>query len=462
MTKKSYARQATSLWLDTLPSLDYRAPLDGNVTCDVAIIGAGLTGLWTAYYLSEFDPSLDIAVIERETAGFGPSGRNGGWLTSGMAGTPGAFGIRPHSPEHRAAEAATREAVDEVGRVVAAEGIDCDYLKAGMLAIANTAPQEKRLRANLANDRKLGLGDDDVRQLSVDEVATYARIPDMRIGSLNRAAARVNPAKLTRGLADVCERRGVTIYEGTEALEYGPRKVRCASGTVTAKHVIRATESYTVQMKKESRRFLPLYSLMIATEPLPQTVWDEIGWSDGLLIQDTRHLFFYAQRTADGRIAIGGRGAPYDFGSPISRASEENEQVKTRLIGALKKHFPAVGNAEITHHWGGSLGVPRDWTMSVTYDSATGVGSSGGYSGHGVAAANIGGKALAHLITEKDDAGLSQPWIGHKSRNWEPEPLRFIASRAIISILEKADNKEDATGKVAHSALLVSPFMPGH
>jgi glycine/D-amino acid oxidase-like deaminating enzyme len=226
--------------------------------------------------------------------------------------------------------------------------------------------------------------------------------------------------------------------------------------------VLRATESYTTQLPGQSLRYLPLYSLMIATEPLPPEVWEELGWRDGLLIGDRHHLFFYAQRTADGRIAIGGRGAPYQLRHPISEQNERSNSVRERLERVLRRHFPAAAAAAITHHWGGPLAVPRDWSMAVHFNPGTGLGYAGGYSGHGVVAANIGGRTLADLVLGRDTDLTTLPWVGHHSRRWEPEPLRFIASRAIVRVLESADVHEDTHGTRACRTALLSPVMPPH
>ena len=141
-------------------------------------------------------------------------------------------------------------------------------------------------------------------------------------------------------------------------------------GTITAGTVVRATEAYTTELPGEGRRFLPLYSLMVATEPLSPAIWDELGWSGRETISDQHHLFFYAQRTMDDRIAIGGRGAPYKLGQPIREDYERRAEVRARLTASIQRHFSPAARAAITHHWGGPLGVPRDWCMSVVHDRA--------------------------------------------------------------------------------------------
>lgn len=451
--------RARSLWLDHAPSsLTPRPSLSGDATFDVAIVGGGFTGLWTAYYLKHLQPDARVVVLEREIAGFGPSGRNGGWVSGGIAGSWSVYAKSQGRDAVRRAERESYRAVDEIGSVVEREQIDCGFRKDGTLAVAMTEPQASRLRAQLAAAREHGIAEEDRRALESHELGEFVAVPTCLFAIYSPHCARVDPARLVRGLAEACERAGVVILERTDALEVGPRRVRCREGVVTADHVIRATESYTTQLPGEKLRFLPLYSLMIATEPLSPAIWSELGWREGLTVQDERHLFFYAQRTTDGRIAIGGRGAPYHLDRPIDEANERNEGVHQRLRETIRKHFPAAADAAITHHWGGPLAVPRDWCMSVSYDRSTGFGWAGGYSGHGVAAANISGRTLADLVLGRSSDLVTLPWVDHRARRWEPEPLRYIASQAIVNVFAAADRYEDRTDRTARRAALVAPF----
>jgi len=446
-----------SLWLDQLAEpLTPRPSLAGDHDCDVAIVGAGFTGLWTAYYLRTLQPQLRVSVIEREIAGFGPSGRNGGWAVGGIAGSAKAFGIAHDRDRRLRALRATFNAVDEIGEVVGREQIDCGYRKSGALTVATSDPQWARLRARAADS---GGAEEDGRLLAATQVEEFVSIPDVRGGWFVPHGARIDPARLVRGLATACERHGVTIFERTAASAIEQGRVRCASGTVRAPIVLRATESYTTQLRGQRPRYLPLYSLMIATAPLPDEVWATLAWRDGLLIDDSHYLFFYAQRTTDGRIAIGGRGAPYRLTSPIDLRNERNEHVRERLVRTLARAFPAAADAPLTHHWGGPLAVPRDWSMAIAFDRASGIGFAGGYTGHGVAAANMSGRTLADLVLGRDSDLTTMPWVGHKSRGWEPEPIRFLASTAIVHMLGAADRREDTTGRPDRRVRLLRPFL---
>jgi glycine/D-amino acid oxidase-like deaminating enzyme len=453
--------RARSLWLEQLAEpLTPRASLPGDLACDAVIVGAGFTGLWSAYYLKRAQPDLRVVVLEAEIAGYGPSGRNGGWASSGIAGSPRVYARRGG---HDGVVRATRETVrtvDEIGEVAAREQIDCGYLKAGMLSIATSAPQERRLRDGVSGLRAAGMTDEDVRILAPGEVAELAEVTRLRAASYSPPAARIDPARLVRGLARACERLGVQIFERTRALSVGPGAVPCEQGTVRAEIVLRATESYTTQLQGSDRDYLPLYSLMIATEPLDEQAWAEHRWTDGLLIGDRHHLFFYSQRTADGRIAIGGRGAPYRLGRPVDERNERDAAVRQRLETALRANFPVAAQARVTHHWGGPLAVPRDWSMSVDFDRASGFGFAGGYVGHGVVPSNISGRTLADLALGRNTDLVSLPWVGHRSRRWEPEPLRYLASSAIVRLLGAADSYEDRHDRRAMHTLALRPFLP--
>jgi glycine/D-amino acid oxidase-like deaminating enzyme len=453
--------RSRSLWLDTLDEqVEPRDPLPGDRRCDVVVVGGGFTGPWAAYYLRQVAPELDVVVVERELVGFGASGRNGGWASAGMAGSAWVYARRSGPDAVRRAEAATNAAVDEIGRMVAAERIDCGFAKGGTFVAATTGPQRDRLHAWYATATRRGLLDAEQRLLGPAEAAALLRMPPPAAGFFTPHCARLDPARLARGLAVAAERRGAVIHEGTTALRVEPGRVVTDRGTVHARVVLRATESYTAGLPGQGRSYLPLTSLMIGTEPLPAAVWDELGWPPGLTVRDRRHLFFYAQRTPDDRLAIGGRGAPYSLRRPFDEANETNAAVRDRLVRTMHEHFPATVGARVTHHWGGTLAVPRDWCMAVGYDPATGLGAAGGYSGHGVVAANLAGRTLADLVAGRHTELTRLPWVGHRSRRWEPEPLRWLASRLVVQVTGGADRHEDRTGRRARRTALVAPFLP--
>jgi glycine/D-amino acid oxidase-like deaminating enzyme len=417
---------STSYWLDALGEPGPARPaLPGDRRVDVAIVGAGYTGLWTAYYLARADPSLRIAVLEAEFAGFGASGRNGGWC-SGLFPVGVSTLARRHGRDRAVAmHRALAATVDEVGRIAAAEGIDCSYVKGGTVALARSTAQLWRAEAEAAEAQEYGL---DVRLLDVAAAREKCGAAGVVGGTFSPDCASLQPAALVRGLAAAVERRGVAIHEGTRALRLSRGSVLTDHGTVRADVVIRALEGYTAALAGHRRTLAPVYSLMIATEPLPPAVWDRIGLARRETFTDHRHLIVYGQRTGDDRLAFGGRGAPYHFGSRVRPAYDREPAVFAALRRALTDLFGIT--PPIAYRWGGPLGIPRDWMPSVGL--ADGLGWAGGYVGDGVAAANLAGRTLADLITGTESELTGLPWVGHRSRRWEPEPLRWLAINAAL------------------------------
>jgi glycine/D-amino acid oxidase-like deaminating enzyme len=443
--------RSRSLWLDRLEGdpLTPRPALPGPTDVDVAIVGAGYTGLWTAYYLRRADPGLRVAVLEREIAGFGASGRNGGWCSAFVPMDRERLARRAGRGAPIALQREMFGTVDEVGRVAALEGIDCHYVKGGALQVVTSPVQLARLEAGLRHARGWGMGEEDQRLLDRDEAERRVRVAGLLAASFTPHCATVDPARLARGLAEVVERLGVPVYEATPVTRIRPGRADTTRGPVRAEVVVRATEGYATTLPGLRRSVLPLYSLMIATEPLSAAAWEEIGWSGGEAMAAGSHLFTYAQRTRDGRVAFGGRGAPYHFGSRVRTGYDRDDHVHRRLESTLGQLLPAASGAGITHRWGGPLGIPRDWTASVGLDRATGLAWAGGYVGDGVAAANLAGRTLADLICGRDSELTRLPWVQHRSRSWEPEPLRWLGVNTARLLAASSDASEHRSGRPA-------------
>jgi len=449
-----------SLWLDRYPgSLDPRLSLSGDTETDVAIVGGGFTGLWTAYYLKKRDKNLRITVIERDICGFGASGRNGGWCVGELAASVEKYA------KHGDHESSTRllhsilETVDEVGSVVEQEGIACGFEKGGTIRWARNEAQAARQREEIVEHRSHGLTEQDVRLLDPDEARVVGNATDVRSGLFFAQSAALDPARLVRGLADTVEQMGVSIVERTAAADISPGAIATEHGTVRADVVVRATEAYTRDLTGERRTLVPIYSLMIATEPLSSETWDEIGLATRPTFADDRYMVIYGQRTDDDRIAFGGRGAPYMFGSNIDPVTENNAAAHDLIRSTLVELFPSLSGVEITHRWGGVLGVPRNWTPSVQFDPATGLAVAGGYVGEGVAASNLAGRTLADLITRTNSDLVDLPWVDVTWRKWEPEPLRWLGIRTGRRLMNSADRREFRTGKQSAVATRLSRLL---
>jgi glycine/D-amino acid oxidase-like deaminating enzyme len=425
-------------------------------------VGAGLTGLWTAYYLRQADPGLRVVVLEAEVAGFGASGRNGGWCSALFPTAWDALVAASSPGEALRLHRAMADTVREVGRVTEAEGIDAHYQRGGTVTLARSPIQLERARQSVELARERGFGADDERLLDRDEARAMLDADGVLGGTFTPHCAAIHPSRLVRGLARVVEAAGVPVFEQTRVTEIRPGTVETDLGTVTADVVVRATEGYTPRLAGLGRETVPVYSLMVATEPLDDATWASIGLADRPTFSDGRHLIIYGQRTADGRFAFGGRGAPYHFGSRIRPSYDEEPKVFADLRHTLRGLLPQLRDVAFTHSWGGPLGIARDWAASVGLDRDTGLAWAGGYVGDGVATTNLAGRTLADLVTGRDSDLVTLPWVGHRSRRWEPEPVRWLGINAGLRAMTLADAEEGHSGRESRIARWMAPLTGGH
>ncbi|MTV25013.1 FAD-dependent oxidoreductase [Nitriliruptoraceae bacterium ZYF776] len=452
-------------WLRTSgDDLTPRPALGGDRDVDVAVVGAGYTGLWTAWYLLAADPSVRVLVVEAEIAGFGASGRNGAWLAPGIAVTPSELARRYGREAARATVLAMRDTVDEVARVCAATGIDAQLRRGGILRIARGAHEVPALRAGRDAMAALDLADG-LEVLDAAEVAARVRVRDARGALSDPYGAVVHPGRLVRGLARSVEQAGGEVVEGTRVTAVHPgegtRRPRLTTdgGTVTADAVVVAGEAWSSQLPGRRRDVLPLYSLVVLTEPVDDATWDEIGWADHACLSSHRLTVDYLSRTTDGRVLFGGRGAPYHYGSRIAPAFDRHAATHGRLAEHLADWFPALRGTAIAQAWGGPLGMPRDWLPTFRHDPSTGLAAAFGYTGQGVATANLAGRVLADLLHTGDTPHRELPMVGHRSRRWEPEPLRWLGARYLQTALARADARAERTGRPPSDRSLAARLM---
>ena len=429
-----------SFWYADIGLPAQRAPLGGDTTADVCIIGAGYTGLWTAWYLKQAQPDLNILVVEKEFAGFGASGRNGGWLTGGFAWNHARYLPNGGEAGVRAMVAAMNGTVDEVIRVATAQDIDADILRTDELMVATTPAQMARMQAEVAHRGHWG---EDARVHAIGpEVQGRVSIPGALGAMVVQGVARIQPAKLVLGLARICENAGLRIVEGTTVTQIAKGCVTTTHGTVRAPVILRCTEGFTATLPGQARTWLPLNSAQIVTEPLPDEVWQKIGWQGHEILGDFANAYCYCQRTREGRITVGARGVPYRYGSAIDANGAPDPETIRRLTAILHCHFPAARTARIDHAWCGVLAVPRDWCATVGFDPATGIGFAGGYVGVGISTSNLAGRTLTDLALHRDTPLTHLPWVNRAVRQWEPEPLRWLGVTGMYALLNATDRAE--------------------
>lgn len=455
-----------SYWLEhSGDDLTPRPPLDGSISVDIAILGAGFTGLWTAYHLLQRDPSLTIAIVEAEIAGFGASGRNGGWCFSGFPLHTPQMKRRYGTDTARAVQVAMYDSVDDVGRVCELEGIDAHYAKTGVLNLARADYELPNLRKRYDEYASLGLGDH-YELLDAGQTAEHVRVA-RTVGALwNKEGATVQPARLARGLARAVERHGATIYEGTRVTDYVPGplpRLDTPRGNISARAIVLAGEAYLSQLPRVGRQIIPMTSHIVLTEPLSDDLWRQIGWEQREVMGASGTTAGYLNKTVDGRIAFGAFRAKYPPGSRITDALDRDEPIFEHARRATFDWFPMLADAGVrfTHAWGGVFGRPRDRLPAMTYDRHSGVALAMGYSGEGVATANLSGRVLADLITEADTELTHLPMTTRRPRAWEPEPLRWLGVTYVRRSMMRLNEEVERTGRYPEKPTLAQRLFEG-
>jgi glycine/D-amino acid oxidase-like deaminating enzyme len=455
-----------SLWWSSLEQpITPRPALRGHRDVDVAIVGGGYTGLWTARELVRRDPDLSVAVLEQAVCGFGASGRNGGWASALLPLADETVVERWGLETYTHLRHLLYEAVPALGAAAAADGIDAHFVQGGTLHFARSALQARRMKAEVESVRALGVDTEDLAWLDADAARERGAPSDLFGATYSPHCARLHPARLVRGLADAVERHGVTVYENTKVTRVLTRpgrtpEVVSVGGSIHANYVVRATEGFTPTLPHQRRNVVPLYSLMIATAPQPRAFWDEVGLGAYETFNDDRHLIIYGQRTDDDRIAFGGRGSPYHFGSTVEPRFDRDAKVFSMLESTLRELFPAL-SGDVTHRWGGPVAMPRDRTPSITVDHDLGLASAGGYTGDGVVLSYVSANALADLIVDPEaDTGHTRlPFVQRSSPPWPVEPFRFVGINAGLRLATWADHHERRRGTPSRAGRLLERLL---
>ena len=434
----------------------------------MAIVGAGFTGLWTAYYLATSDPSLRIAVLEAEIAGYGASGRNGGWCSALFPKSIGSLAedARPgsgdrHAPRH-AGRRSTRSAGSRPSKASTATTSRAapSCWPAPSRSWTGPGPRPPSPRSS-AWDSSLLSAEEAQARLNATRVVGGTYTPDCARDPAGEAGAWPGRGGAASRRADLREdaRDGAgAALAGDADGSLGRRHRQTPHGTVKARFVVRATEGYTTRLPGLKRAIAPVYSLMVATPPLPTSFWDEVGLADRETFSDFRHLIIYGQRTADDRLAFGGRGAPYHFGSQISTQVRPGRAASsTSCAGCWPICSQRSATCRSTSPGAARWACPATGTPPSAWTGRTGLAWAGGYVGDGVSTTNLAGRTLADLILSRDTELTALPWVNHRSPNWEPEPLRWLGVNAGLWAMSGADPEESPDRPAVPPGRLVQP-----
>ena len=447
---KAFTEWPQSLWREDTTVWNFPfAPTTSSF--DIAIVGGGFSGLWTAHHLLSNQPGLSVAIIDAQQPGFGASGRNGGWCSAFSPMSLQAIAGSSNRESAKALQMALIQSVDEIGEFISEQGFNCGWQKAGTLSFASNNAQFKRLEETISTFREFNFDEGFISLLTPEEASRRVHVADTLGATYSPHCAALHPGKLVDGLVKHLIRGGVQFFGSTVVKDIQPQRLtaRTPQGEVQilANWIVRATEGFTARMHQYRRDSAPLYSYMIATEPLSSSQWDDIGWSNRETVSDGRNLLIYAQRTADDRIAFGGRGAPYKFASRIGSKFDTNASIHTLIEQSMRDMFPAIGDTPVSHRWGGALGVHRDWFTTANINHETHIATLGGYVGDGVAFSYVAANEVALSISARERATAPLPIVNHVSPRWEPEPLRWIGVNALLKLSSHADEVEKRTGK---------------
>ena len=433
-----------SLWAEGFTHQQFPA-ITENRDCDVAIIGGGFSGLWSAFHLLQANPELKIALFESRHLGYGASGRNGGWISADYPVYRSTLEKRHGKKEADLVFAALKKSIDEIGGFATRHAPSAGFVKGGTVMFARNKAQEIRLKTGV---------DEEHQWLNREELEEIIRIADARGGLHNAHCASANPMQLLQRLAKFLSGK-IAIYEGSTASEIAPHMLAVNSCVVKASIVINATEVF----RNAPREQIPLYSLMVATQPLTDSQWKEIGNAGRATFAEGLHLINYAQRTPDNRLAIGGRGARYPFGSRKSSEIENSARVHESIRKLAQSWFPHISDMKFTHAWGGAVAITRDWEPYVRWDREFGYGIIGGYAGDGMTMTYLASKALVQEIINGTDDVRGLHFVNRRSRNWEMEPIRYAAINTLVKLSDIADYEEKLTNRPSVLSRIIEPLI---
>jgi glycine/D-amino acid oxidase-like deaminating enzyme len=442
------APRAVGWWLrDALgsdaPLPAWPLPAD-DAPYDVAIVGGGYTGLWTAWWLTERQPGARIAVVEQGICGGGPSGRNGGFVH-------GWWDQMPYLVERFGPDGALRlanlvdEAVGSIGTWCAAHDVDAWYRRGGYLRVSASSAQDGEWRSAVDTCAMLGVPDQYL-ELSPAEIQARCASPALRGGALMPNAATIQPARLARGLRDALAARGVAMLEGTRVTRLrpdAPIRLETDRGSVVAEQVVLAMNAWAAGWRDFATTLLAWGSHIVMTEPVPGRL-AELGWTGGEAIADARFTVHYFRTTPDGRLAFGAGVGAAGFGGRVDGRYDSDPRAEQRARAALRRFFPSLADVHIDDAWGGPIDISPDRLPMIGSRHGGRVHFAHGFSGNGVAPAAFAGRLLAGLVDEPADDLARLPIVNRRVRRFPPEPVRFAGVRVVREALIRRDEAEDA------------------
>jgi glycine/D-amino acid oxidase-like deaminating enzyme len=425
------------------------APLAGDIASDVVVIGGGYTGMWTAWFLKERDPAIDVVLLEQETCGSGPSGRNGGFCYGFWEDLPNLTRRFGDAEGIRVAEVAQRS-VDEIEAWCAEHDVDAWFARSGHLTVATSRAQDGAWRELVDEAERLGVADGRFEVLTASQVRARCDSPVFRGGLFQPPNATLQPARLALGLRRELARRGVRIHEASPATRFsahGPVRVLTPGGSVSAEKGILAVGAWTAGLKRFRRSIVPRASTIVATEPVLDAL-TEIGWTGGEGLADWRTALRYFRTTRDGRIAFGAAGSAVGLGADIGPRMRYDGRAVAALVRDVRRFFPTLRDVRFEAAWGGPVDVTGAHLPSFGTLAGGAMHFGVGYTGGGVGPTHLGGKILAALALGMEDEHTALPLVGTAPMRFPPEPLLSIGANLTQRAIVRKDEAEDRERRV--------------
>jgi putative aminophosphonate oxidoreductase len=432
-----------SLWLQqALGDAPPASALEGRANADVAIIGGGFVGLWTAIRIKERDPACDVVVLEQDVCGGGASGRNGGMALSWWPKLASLVKICGPEEAVRLGRA-SEDAIDEIERFSRAHGIDCAFRRDGMLWTATAPAQIGAWDAVLRVCEELSVHP--FERLSREEVVRRAASPVHLAGVREPRAACLQPAALARGLRRVALEMGVRIHEGTRVTSFtrdAPLIVRTPGGELTAQRVVVAMNAWAARLPELRRALVIVSSDIVATPPIPDRL-SAIGWTGADAITDSQMMVDYYRTTADGRVAFGKGTAGLAFGGRVNGQFDRHDERAAMTERDFRRYYPSLADVPIEHHWGGPIDrTPNSVPILGRLGGSDRIFYGVGWSGNGVAPSVLGGRILASLALGTRDAWSTTPLVDRDHDRFPPEPLRFLGGHVVRAAVVRKERSE--------------------
>lgn len=450
-----------SLWLESSLGEERDAsPLAGRSVVDVAIVGGGYVGLWTALRIKELEPDCRVAVLERDICGGGASGRNGGFVLSWWPKYPSLVKAAGADEAARLVRA-SEDAIAYIGSFCREHGIDAHFTQAGWLWTATSAAQENSWESVLALSEARSPGT--FVRLDPNEVASRSGSAKHRAGVLERAAATVQPAALVRGMRRVAIEKGIQIFEHSAVRRFSrshPLVVETTDGSIETNAIVLATNAWAIGVPELKRTIAVISSDIVATAPIPARL-AEIGWTGGECIADSQMMVCYYRTTRDGRIVFGKGGWGLVYGDRIGPRFDRDRERAALVTRDFRRYYPMLADVSITNDWCGSIDRSMDGLPVIgTLGPSDAVHFGIGWSGNGVGPSVVGGKILASLALGRKDEWSTSGLVNRRTRAFPPEPIRYVGAHVVRQAVLAKEEAEMAGRSPSWLAVRLARLAP--